>query len=627
MRRIARLGAFLVVASPATSATLPTSLATLNDTLLRLPVDGPESTVAIDLPVGGGRTSRFDLRDSRTLPAGLTKRFPGLRSFRGTDGTGRTVRLDLASGGVRIAVRDDTTEWAGRAATPSQWHALAQPSSPVSADITGRHAIAGIEAPVHGPPHLPSAGSSPSGPSSTSRSGGMVRYDFRLAVAVGSRLAAAWGGGIENALGEVAHRVNRANEVFETDVGVHFTLVAASDRLVMTRAKRDPFLQADPAPSNVGLIDRTIGASGYDIGHAMLDIDGGESDTGTSCSDARDADFLETHKAAAWSGGDAALSPRALDAFIHVLGRQLGAWPTANGCQRDTLDDRAFEPGAGTTAMSYAFATCRRESVIQDHADRYFHAANIEQMQDWLAGSGGRCATRRLLDLASPWIDPRSLDRRILVPARTPFTLAANVVAGEPGRRLTYTWDQMDAGDEERGPLADDGHGPLFRSLPPSPKASRDFPRWPGAPGETPATSTRDLSFRLTVRDNAGDASTTASADIRVRVIDTGRAFAMITDDVPQTAMAGAPMTVRWDVADTDAAPLSCHFVHIDLSTDDGESWHPIASDEPNDGVAHPLLPVASAGTRAHLRVRCDNRPFFAVSPAAFTVGAVRALP
>jgi len=612
MRRIASLGILFAIASPALSATPLASFAALHRTLLRLPVDGPDASAAIDLPVGSGRVSRFAVRDSRTLPAGLTKRFPGLRSFRGTDGDGRTARLDLAGGRLLLAIRDDLSEWEASVRTQTQWDELGGPAAAPARAIS--------EPAAYLPAHPgPDVRTDPRPSSSMARSGGAVRYDFRLAVAVGSRVAATWGSTVEAALGEVAHRVNRANEVFETDAGVHFTLVEASDRLVMTRPKHDPFLSADPAPANVDLIDRVVGPQGYDIGHAMLDFEGGESETGTSCSDARDADFFATHKAAAWSGAGGSPA-RALDTFIHVLGRQIGAWPTANGCQRDTLDDRAFEPGGGSTAMGYAFATCRAESVIQTHADRYLHGANIEQIHDWLDGPGGRCATRRLLPVAAPWIDPRSLDRRLIVPARTPFTLSARAMPGAPGLRLTYTWEQMDAGDAQRGPPIDDGQGPLFRSLPPTPAAHRDLPASAGSAGETLPTTSRDMTFRLTVRDNAGDAATTAATDVRVRVFDTGRPFALIPVGGETAAKAGAPLPIRWDVAGTNLPPLSCHFVHVALSTDGGASWRTIATDEPNDGAASPLLPDDAAGRRARVRVGCDNRPFFASSAVDFSI-------
>jgi hypothetical protein len=464
---------------------------------------------------------------------------------------------------------------------------------------------------------------------STAR-GGAVRYEFRLAVAASSRYAAKFGSTVEAALAEIVHAVNRANEVFETDAGVHFTLVGDNERLVRVRPARDPFRSEDPGPAAVRLIEREIGRGNYDLGHALTDYSGGESHVGTSCSDALDADFLATHKAAAWSGhAHPDTSPDAIRFMIHVLGRQLGAWPSANGCTRSTLDDRAFEPGSGSTIMGNAPARCGREQSLQPHADLYFHAANIAQMHDWLASRGGRCAFRRLNPASAPWIAPETLADRTVIPARTPFALDATAEPGTPGRRLTYAWEQMDAGAKQRGALLDHGSGPLFRSFPPSPSGIRIFPRVaaprgfdPSTRGETLPSTSRTLNFRLTVRDNGGDTSTVAHADRRIDVVDTGRPFAVLEDASPTLAIAGEPRTVRWDVADTNKAPISCHFVDIDLSLDGGQSWlePALVTDEANDGEASPVLPFRIASEHARLRIRCDWRPFFAVSPTDFTI-------
>jgi hypothetical protein len=46
-----------------------------------------------------------------------------------------------------------------------------------------------------------------------------------------------------------------------------------------------------------------------------------------------------------------------------------------------------------------------------------------------------------------------------------------------------------------------------------------------------------------------------------------------------------------------------------------------VATDERNDGEADVTLPSVGISTeRARLRLRCDWRPFFAVSPGDFTI-------
>jgi len=618
MHRSPLLGAWLLVVAGAAPAHPAGTLAALTQALRRLPLDDMSAAATVDLPTGHG-IGRFTMRDSGTLPAPLAARHPGLRSFRGEDADGRTVRLDLSPGGLRMSLRDGARNLALRAVTETEWAAL---RAAATLPETNTDAVSARPSPYRTPDRdrVPAAGT----PRATSRGGGTIRYDFRLAVATGSRYTAKAGGTVDSALAEVAHLVNRANEVFETDVGVHFTLVDDNDRLILTRSARDPFLRGDPVPTASHLIERVIGRANYDIGHALLDDAGGESEVGTSCVDATTRQPEPDHKAAAWSGDDApAGSPRALDFMLHVLGRQLGAWPTAAGCQDDTLDDRAVEPGSGSTAMGYASATCRAEATLQNHADRYFHAASIAQMHDWLASRGGACATRRLSASPAPWIDPRQLGEVPVIPARTPFALEATAT-GAPGRRLTYTWEQMDAADRRWGDPAS-GSGILFRSFPPSPSGRRVFPRMATLLGHERPTAgerlpeiSRTLDFRLTVRDNGGDDAMVSHADARVRVVDTGRAFALL--DFPAMAVAGERMALRWDVADTDRPPISCHFVHVDLSVDGGLAWRRLADDEPNDGEATVALPDDVATDQARLRLSCDWRPFFAVSRSDFTV-------
>jgi hypothetical protein len=144
----------------------------------------------------------------------------------------------------------------------------------------------------------------------------------------------------------------------------------------------------------------------------------------------------------------------------------------------------------------------------------------------------------------------------------------------------------------------------------------------PAGPEEAYPTTTRSLNFRLTVRDNGGEASTVIHADTRLLVVDTGRPFAVLDDGSSQIAFAGKTMALRWDVADTNRAPVSCHFVSIDLSLDNGRTWlePALAIDEPNDGEARFSLPPDATSERARLRVSCDWRPFFAVSPRSFAI-------
>lgn len=628
--RILIAAAIVCFLTPSSASASPAALdeGALRRQLSRLPLAG-NRVLDIVLPMATGGTGTFHVRDSGTLPRGLVRRFPGLRSFRGEDDEGRTLRLDLSPGGIRASLRSGASEWlvrpgGGWTREPEEFEPVSD-AAPSVATTAGYRALPPTPVPV-----------SPHAPVRTRRGAlhaGIVRHDFRLAIAASSRWVAKSGGSLTEALAEIAHRVNRANQVFETDLGVHFTLADRNDRIVRLSARSDIFETHDPGPAAVTLIDREIGPRNYDIGHAFSLFEGGDSHVGTSCSDARDADFFATHKAAAWSGhADPVGSSHAFGYFMHVLGRQLGAWPTADACRRITLDDTAMEPGGGSTIMGYATSGCGSEDHwLRPRSGLYFHARSIDQIQAWLGSRGGRCATRRLTSAAAPWIDPVPLAETVVIPARTPFALEASAEPSTPGARLTYTWEQMDPGTGQRGPLVDHGHGPLFRSFTPSATSRRTFPRIaallgnaPAAPGETLPTTSRELHFRFTVRDNAGAEATVASAEQRVRVVDTGRPFAVAAPTAGSVATAGDALDIDWDVAGTTDKPISCHFLNVDLSVDGGLQWldTPLATDLPNNGHGTVSLPAGVTSDSARLRLRCDWRPFFAVSPGHFVIRA-----
>jgi hypothetical protein len=152
----------------------------LRRSLLRLPLDASRS-IEVDLPTGIATSSRFRVRDSGTLPPALTARFPGLRSFRGSDAEGRTVRLDLSAAGVRASVRHGSTEW------------LVRPGEPATAAVVPVDtSIRSTEVAVT-PPDFATQDLARVATLALARAGGGVRYDFRLAVAADSRYVARFG--------------------------------------------------------------------------------------------------------------------------------------------------------------------------------------------------------------------------------------------------------------------------------------------------------------------------------------------------------------------------------------------------------------------------------------------------
>lgn len=588
-----------------------------------------QSHLAIPLPEGG--YSDFVIEDSGAMPVELAKKYPRLRSLKGMDAEGRHIRIDLAERGLVARVWDKQGAWhvqpvSGTAASHNTrsepYMAYRDSDLPAERQPIDRDDITMLEHAFAGRADLRAAQGFT----------GDVLYDFRIAISTDSAYTKAFGGTVEGGLSGVVRAVNQINEIYENDLGVHFTLVRDNDKLIRTTPRDDP--DGDPFQANIDLLNRMIGSSNYDVGHFFNTQFGGNAGAiGNTC--LTEVTRTGQHKAAGYTGhpnpvGD----PLFTLIFAHEMGHKLGAWHTFNGCGKSTLGDRAFEPGSGSTVMGYAGTGCGGSAQhLQSRMDPYFHAGSLQQMSAWLSSHGGQCAAKRLNTNSSAWIDPESIrppsTSAHVIPANTPFVLDATVTHPNPAVRLSYSWEQMDVGPEQRHALTDDG-GPIFRSYLPSEDSKRVFPRMAAVLGdeslglgEIYPQTTRPLNFRLTARDNYGTLATTSSADARVNVLDTGKPFAVTAPKALSTWKMGATGKLHWDVASTREQPIHCTAVTAHLSVDGGYHYldEPLAKAAPNVGSAEVRVPELSVGTaRARVRISCDNNIFFAVSPGDFVI-------
>ncbi|WCM24781.1 M12 family metallo-peptidase [Paraburkholderia bryophila] len=593
----------------------------------------PDVRLSLPLPEGG--FSEFVLSDSGTLPPALAQRYPDIRSLKGRDGEGRTVRLDISPQGLKAMVYDKAGAW------------LVQPAQTLSGKVQNarargdqywsfrRHSLPASDRPFHepiidfSPADNPSVASRDRFQSRTAT--GIIRRDYRIAVAATSLYTAKFGGTVAGGLAAVSMMINRVNEIFEQDFGVHLTLIPNNDKLIYTNAATDPYLKAyDILLANVQNLDRVIGAAGFDLGHVVTTGDGGVvGRIGNTCRN----DAGRNNKAAGTTGrsnpvGDAFH----VDFVAHELGHQFGAWHTFNRCGggRSTLAESALEPGSGSTIMGYA-GMCLPSENLQNHSDPYFHAISQEQVNAWTSSRGGDCAVKSVNRSSAPEIDPQNLPGggfdSLTIPSGTPFVLRGHAT-GSAGATTTYGWEHIDAGPIQGVVLKDDGVGPLFRSYLPNTTGERVFPRLAAVLGDEPLgngeaypATNRTLTFRLTARDTAHD--TTASSDVTLNVLKTARPFAVTLPGRAATLTGGAMQSIGWDVAGTDKAPISCAQVRIDLSVDGGYTYlpRPLAAAVPNTGSASIMLPRMGQRTAdARIKVSCVDNVFFAVSASNFTI-------
>lgn len=569
---------------------------------------GGIATMALPLPDGG--VSTFALSDSRTMPPELQRKFPHIHSLAGTDAHGRHARVDYSTLGLQAMVFEESGSWTVAPASDADdtpyivyRRATLPPRQGLRCDVDASHDLR---------PPLPVAPTTITGTN---------RRNFRIAVAANAPYVAAVGGGtVAGGLAATVTTLNRVNAVYETEFAIHLTLVANNDQLIFADAALDPYdNDRDAANQNAAVLDAVIGNANYDIGHVFTAGTGGFAYVATSCQ--------SVTKARGTSGlADPQGDPFDIDYVAHELGHQFGTVHTFNGCNGGGSEESGYEPGSGSTIMGYA-GLCEADN-LQPHSDPYFHAFSLQDINRWTLFFGGACAQNTPNPNAVPVIAAASLPTGLTIPARTAFALTASATDAD-GDPLTYAWEQFDIGEITSPADGDVGNGPILRSYPPGASPTRYFPRLstilggPAAWGETLPTTTRALNFRLTVRDNRADDGRSTSADVALAVTSAAGPFVLTLPDSALTWGRGETRLVRWNVANTDQAPVGCATVDIALSTDGGTTFaHALGTAMPNSGVASVIVPAVADTSEARVRIICATNVFFDVSDVNFAIGA-----
>jgi len=400
--------------------------------------------------------------------------------------------------------------------------------------------------------------------------------------------------------------------VYERDLGIHLTLVENNDLIIYTDEQSDPYDAKDP----VGLIkqnqentDRVIGSRNYDIGHLFTtNSGGGVAAIASLCNDSR--------KALGVSGITNPFNDSFnIDFVAHEIGHQLGATHTFNSTEGSCSGTRtkfsSFEPGSGSSVMAYA-GSCGVDN-LQSNSDAMFHIGSIEQIRSYTQqGLGATCGVRSTKPNQAPIADAGA---DYTIPARTPFELTGDAQDAD-NDNLVYGWQQVDAGSVSNEG-EDKGDNALFRAYILNDNASRTFPSLDSLltskqiKGEALPTQTRQLNFKFVVQDGFNSARSDA---MKIDVKRTGSRFAL---EKPRAYYAlGKSHTVKWNVANTNKAPVSCDSVDISLSVDGGYSFpHSLAKHVPNSGVASVFLATTLPEVyQARFKVKCSDNIFFALS-------------
>ena len=585
------------------------------------------TAVTLSLPLPDGTFSEFLLVDSRTMPDALQDKFPAIVSLAGSDAAGRKARVDISPLGFQAMIFEHDGVLIVR---PEQQGLGERYLSFRRADLS----VPGqaFQCDVHGDSIDPSGRSLLGNPAPMTTTGATERV-YRAAVAANHQYVAAVGGGtVQGGLAAIVTAMNRVNQVYETELGVHMELIPNEEDIIYPSAAGDPYSNDGNALNqNQTNLDNTIGSANYDIGHVFTTGSGGVAGLRVTCVNGQKA------------RGTTGLSNPTGDGFYidyvaHEMGHQFGGNHTFNSQSSacgggNRAASAAYEPGSGTTIMAYA-GICGADNT-QQHSDPYFHAKSLEEINSWIEGNGGACTAETASTDAPPVIDTGSLPAEVTIPIHTPFALSG-AASDADGDALTYNWEQYDLGPPTTLAQGDTGDGPIFRSFNASTSGTRIFPKIEsvlGAPlvkGETWPVTTRDLSFRLTVRDNHDVPGTpqfgaTVSANnIQIHVTEDAGPFAVTRPNTAITWGRGENHLVTWDVAGTDLAPVNCANVAIDLSADGGANFDQLLlASTPNIGTAVVLVPNVSDTDEARVRIACVENVFFDVSDVDFNIAAV----
>lgn len=609
---------------PQVYQTFTLDINTLRSRLAHAPMERTEAAEnqapKVEIPLPNGEIVRFSVWESPIMEKGLAERYPGIRIYAGRavhDPT-MTLRFDL---------------------TPQGFHAMmfTQQFGTVFIDplFQGQdkwyqvYAKKDFAAPAHKTfacafhhSHADDPGGNE--PSHGKRFGDCQLRTYRLALSCTGEYAQFHGGEVPLVLGAMVTTMNRVNGVYEREFAVRMNLVANNDTLVFLNAETDPFTNDDVGAmlgENQTIIDSLITTEKYDIGHVFGTGGGGVAGYGVVCN--------PDSKAIGVTGGGAPVGdPFDIDYVAHEIGHQFAGSHTFRGCGNDNDDDpTALEPGSGSTIMAYA-GICGDN--VQSNSNDYFHGYNLEEMSNFIAfGGGNTCGEQIPLDNMPPEV--LNSGPSFVIPIGTPFFLTAEATDPD-GDPLTYCWEQFDNELSPQPPQPDSPGGPNFRTITPSPSPTRYFPALPALANSGPftwevlPTVARSMNFRVSVRDNAPGGGCTDHGSVAITVSDAAGPFVVAHPDTAGIRWtAGGQEIVRWDVANTQLAPVSCTEVDILLSTDGGLSYPVVlAAGVPNNGLSAVDVPDLLTSS-ARVMVVCAGSIFFDISNHNFSIAAPEA--
>ena len=623
----------------------------------------------IVLPMPNGDDVAFQVVESSVMAPGLEAKYPNIKSYAGYGVNNKLlqVRFEIAAKGFRAMIGSpkgiifiDPYLEGNNNNYLSYYKKDRLPNAEEEAVMNAAHAdhnpleILNANKPLDDDDGGPNSPFQNKGPNTTptpelnTTSGNPVELRvYRMALATSGEFSGNLGGTVDAVMAELVYAISRLNFIFEKETGVRFQLVDNNDELVFLDPDTDPYegneitnttdingtiIAFGTFYQSVTTINTVVGIENYDIGHLFktfpCQLDGiniGGVSGGNVC--------IDDTKARGISCNNNPSDNFYLGTLSHEVGHQLSAahpWsnctPFWNGTDpngNDQLSDgNAYEPGSGSTIMSYVGA-CGANNV-KNSGDDYLHVNSIESIHNYSREGAGTCAMVLPTDNFDPDVDI-PFGHGLKIPISTPFQLTAVASDLNPDDTLTYCFEQYDLGPIS--PLGSPiGNAPAFRSYLPTENPTRIFPRIgtivnnQNSITEVLPTYARDLTFRCTVRDSKWGGGGTVWDEIAFESVESAGPFLVTHPNVNQTFEIGDYVEVTWDVANTDSAPVNCKYVNILLATNGGYDYPiSLAQNVANTGSYTIVIPNVVTGL-ARVKVEAADNIFFDISNANFKI-------
>ncbi len=601
-------------AGPPAPAVYRLNHATLEQIVARTPAEGAVARgggARISVPTPDGEFVSFRIEESSVMAPELARKYPAIATFRGqgADDAAATVRFSRTSLGFQATVV--STDGVFMVAPESSDDSSRYVSRRIEGELDVLfECLAGAFAPDAGKAMdfgpIVALGMAPAG---------TQLRTYRLAVAATGEYTDFFDGTVPTALAAIASTVNAINAIYEVEVAVRMTLVADNDDIIFTDPATDPFPLVNKNSETQAAIDAGIGDANYDVGH-LFHVEGASISGNAGCIACV---CTSGSKGSGWSQGPNPTGGDYLFVVAHEMGHQYGGTHTFNGsgCSASQYTaSSAWEPGSGSTVMSYS-SICGADNVLGSQVgDLYFHAGSRQQITTYTQVGGGACGVASATGNGIPVVDAGP---DYTIPRGTPFELTADAIDPD-GDALTYTWEQFDLGPRSPLATADDGAIPLFRSFPPSSNPTRTFPDfddlldgtpslYPNKLGEQLPSTDRILTFRSTARDNRSGGG--GGDDDEMVITVAGDPFEITSPTAGGGLECKAPSDILWNVGGGSVAPT----VDVRLSIDGGATFPMVlATGTANDGSLSVNGP-ATLTNDARLRIDAVDNVFFALSP------------